>query len=77
MGATRCIISLSELGLYKRRKRYHVEDEVDDEKSEGKDEADAKVEPAVEKEGKLVALEAVLLLEIVRTVDVPGNRYRK
>ena len=65
---------LSELGFDESRKWNQVQDHVDEEQSGREDEGDAEVEPPVHEHVQLVALVAVLLLEVVGAVDVPDSR---
>ena len=60
-----------EFSLYKSRQRNHIEDHVDDEQGHGEDETDSEVEPPVEEDGELDAVESVLLLQVVGAVHVP------
>ena len=61
----------SEFRLYKSWQWNHVEDHVDDKQGHWEDETHSKVEPSVEKNGELDAVETVLLLQVVGSVHVP------
>ena len=63
-----------EFSLYESRQRNHIEDHVDDEQGHGEDETDSEVEPPVEEDGELDAVETVLLLQVVGAVHVPCKR---